>query len=187
MSMREVPARNVSSAAEERRKGRVKNRTASKAMTQSGGHRGIGFMELFMIGLRWRNERKSYVDGGAEAVAAGDLKFSPQRHRPFPHACQTQGFGVRQLAIADAPAIVFDSHRQAARRLLQGNRKASRIGMPGNVSQGFLKDAEDGRAERRRQMVPFESGSQAALQVRSLLELSHLPLHGWHQAEIVQH
>ena len=76
MSMREAPARNVSSAAEARCTGRRKKMAPSKAMTWPAADTGIGFMEFFMFEMsKEPNAMLSLPSAGVNATRTQERRL----------------------------------------------------------------------------------------------------------------
>ncbi len=85
-----------------------------------------------------------HLDSGALAGRTGKSYFSAQERGALLHAEQTNGLGVVNLGLGDAPAVIGDEHKQGVGLLFEADFDFAGIRVANDVGECFLEDAKKG-------------------------------------------
>ena len=104
-----------------------------------------GWPSLWTDSSRLLSGRDRYLNRDLCPLACGafDIDLSTYEMRAFAHAKQTKRFRSRFLSFAKPSAVVFDREDQPAGFFPALNGHLRGLGMPLNIRQGLLQDAED--------------------------------------------
>ena len=88
------------------------------------------------------NKRNAQANRRAFAPAPDNGDFAIEHYGAFPHAEQTEGFGPGKIARGQALAVVAHFQEQFAVGGIEFDSHARRVGVPDDVGERLLKDAE---------------------------------------------
>src|SRR6266498_3197682 len=111
----------------------------------------------------------------ALSLPTDDVAFSIEHGGPFPHAEQSQGPGARQFTTAHTAPVVMHFEDKFLAFLPQVNLHLGRLGVPDDVGQGLLKDAEDRGRPIRVEIKVLQGAGEPAVDARPLFKLMDLP------------
>jgi hypothetical protein len=120
-------------------------------------------------------QRHAYHEHRPFACQPGEVKSPADELGPFAHAQETQRARPRALFFRNASAVVPHFDNVCALFLRYRDVHSGGLGMPENIGQSFLKNAEDGCGLLLAHATVFDQRIDLADDARAGLKLLRLP------------
>ena len=125
-------------------------------------------------------QRHTYRERCPFACQPGEVDCPSDELRPFSHAQETKRARSRALFFRNASAVVPHFDNVCALFLRYRDVHSGGLGMPENIGEGFLKNAEDGGGLLLAHATVFDQRIDLADDARAGLKLLRLPFDGCH-------
>src|SRR2546429_8681753 len=141
----------------------------------------------FLRVLRRMMEGDANADGRSFALAPDNVDFAVQHSGAFPHPQQSERPRARTLASGQAAAVVLHFEDKFIALLPQVNVHLSCLGVPDDVGQRLLKNAEHGRGAIGIKVQMPRTGLELAPDACPFFKFPNLPFDGGFQPQFIEH
>ena len=132
-------------------------------------------------------EGDPHADSRSFALAPDNVDFAVQHRGAFPHAEQSERPRARTLASGQAATVVLHFEDKFIALLPQVNVHLSCLGVPDDVGQRLLKNAEHGRGALGIKVQVSRTGLELALDACPLFKFPNLPFDSGFQPQFIEH